>query len=182
VAIYLLHRHNVFCVIINHHVTRGLTHISISPRANRFQLWVFFHLLNINNYDIISLRFFWHVLIIDIFKIFLSWTKWTKLLCNLTGNVNFNRNLLCCMIFMCSLFLLKTSLGECSGVYGGLNGTISSPSHPSNYPNGAYCVYVITVPFGSACIEFQVFSTEDCCDRVNIYDDFTTGNLIGRCV
>ena len=62
---------------------------------------------------------------------------------------------------------------SCGGDYSGLNGTISSPNYPSNYTNNVGCGYTITVPSGVACLEFENFATESCCDYVTIIEGVT---------
>jgi len=69
---------------------------------------------------------------------------------------------------------------ECGGIFSGVNGTISSPNYPSPYPTYTYCKYQITVPYGSACIEFLAFGMNTCCDSVSIYEGDTITNRIGR--
>ena len=68
----------------------------------------------------------------------------------------------------------------CGGVYSNVNGTISSPNYPSDYPNYMYCVYTITVPYDTVCIEFTDFNTEASVDYVTVYEGVTLAKRIGR--
>ena len=70
-------------------------------------------------------------------------------------------------------------LASCGGIYSGMNGTISSPNYPLNYQRYEFCVYMITVTHGSACIEFTDFYTYPD-DKVNIYEGVTRAKRIGR--
>jgi cubilin len=50
-------------------------------------------------------------------------------------------------------------------------GKLETPDFPANYPNGALCKYVITVPMGKrVSVIFNIFDTEQCCDFVRIYE------------
>ncbi|KJH52321.1 CUB domain protein [Dictyocaulus viviparus] len=50
-------------------------------------------------------------------------------------------------------------------------GFVTSPDWPSPYPNDMTCHYLMTAPEGSkVMVMFAAFSTEACCDKVEIYD------------
>ncbi|RCN43937.1 CUB domain protein [Ancylostoma caninum] len=50
-------------------------------------------------------------------------------------------------------------------------GFVTSPDWPSPYPNDVTCNYLMTMPKGSrVMLTFVAFSTEACCDKVEIYD------------
>ncbi|CAJ0591062.1 unnamed protein product [Cylicocyclus nassatus] len=50
-------------------------------------------------------------------------------------------------------------------------GFVTSPNWPGNYPNDVTCNYVMTMKQGSrVMLTFTDFATEDCCDKVEIYD------------
>jgi hypothetical protein len=50
-------------------------------------------------------------------------------------------------------------------------GKLETPDFPANYPNGALCKYLITVPMGKrVSVIFNIFDTEQCCDFVRIYE------------
>ncbi|XGW01288.1 hypothetical protein V3C99_013889 [Haemonchus contortus] len=58
-----------------------------------------------------------------------------------------------------------------SGLFTSGLGFVTSPSWPSNYPNDITCNYLMTMPKGSrVMLTFVAFSTEACCDKVEIYD------------
>jgi len=67
----------------------------------------------------------------------------------------------------------------------GPSGTISSKNFPSNYDNDLNCQWRITSPnpLGNVTIDFDNFSTDQCCDIVYIYDgDSDKAPLIGTFV
>ncbi|WAR13350.1 FBP1-like protein [Mya arenaria] len=74
------------------------------------------------------------------------------------------------------------SFGSCGGYFNGTSGRISSPGYPSNYQDSANCLYYITVPVEHrACLTFDVFETESCCDYVDVYNGpSTTYTSLGR--
>ena len=65
----------------------------------------------------------------------------------------------------------------CGGVYNDLVGSLQSPGHPSPYPHGAECTYIIAVD-PAYIISFQFISfamqepnaTNFCMDYVEIFD------------
>ncbi|KAK6056894.1 CUB domain protein [Cooperia oncophora] len=58
-----------------------------------------------------------------------------------------------------------------SGLFTSGLGFVTSPNWPSNYPNDITCNYLMTMPKGSRLVlTFVAFSTEACCDKVEIYD------------
>jgi len=75
-------------------------------------------------------------------------------------------------------FMNRSAL--CGGVYSGVNGTISSPNFPSDYPSYTYCLYTITVPYETVCIEFTNFNIEYPFAYVTIYEGVTLEKRIGR--
>ena len=49
------------------------------------------------------------------------------------------------------------------------NQSLSSPNFPENYPNNTNCTWTITAPPGQfVFINFEIFSTEECCDDLNV--------------
>jgi len=56
------------------------------------------------------------------------------------------------------------------------SGSLTSANFPSNYDNGADCQWLLVSSDVSQLVQldFEVFSTEECCDIVNIYDGTTT--------
>ncbi|CAI4222852.1 unnamed protein product [Auanema sp. JU1783] len=49
-------------------------------------------------------------------------------------------------------------------------GFLTSPNWPGNYPNNVSCSYKLTSTKNKVMITFVSFDTEDCCDKVYIYD------------
>ena len=45
--------------------------------------------------------------------------------------------------------LMTFRIGECGGNFTTLNGLLTSPSYPNNYPNNAECIYTISTPEGT---------------------------------
>ncbi|XP_006816955.1 dorsal-ventral patterning tolloid-like protein 1 [Saccoglossus kowalevskii] len=71
----------------------------------------------------------------------------------------------------------QTTSQDCGGTFHSDTGIINSPNYPNNYPNNQYCYYYITVRDGmSVQLTFSEFDTEECCDRVIIYDGLTTSS------
>ncbi|XP_077347020.1 cubilin isoform X1 [Lithobates pipiens] len=75
----------------------------------------------------------------------------------------------------------------CGGTLTTLEGTISSPSHPAEYPHGVRCIWLISVPPGNLIqLTFTTFNLEQtfAChgDYLEIYDNAmnATGNKIGK--
>ncbi|XP_037091349.1 CUB domain-containing protein 2-like [Pollicipes pollicipes] len=81
---------------------------------------------------------------------------------------------------------------ECGGILVDQQGTINSPTHPEQYPNGITCSWVIHRPPGEIVrLTWLSFSLEaatrtgSCYDSVSVYDNSTAaagtnGGLIGR--
>ena len=78
------------------------------------------------------------------------------------------------------IFSFMNRVALCGGVYSGVNGTISSPNYPSDYPNYMYCVYTITVPYDTVCIEFIDFNISYVWAYVTVYEGVTLAKRIGR--
>jgi cubilin len=89
--------------------------------------------------------------------------------------------------FAASWTTLPPTDGNCSGsvTLTANSGTFSDGSGASNYPNNANCSWLIQPANGGRVqLSFSAFSTESCCDRVQVYDGTTTsatriGNFSG---
>ncbi|KAK5965653.1 hypothetical protein GCK32_017031 [Trichostrongylus colubriformis] len=57
-----------------------------------------------------------------------------------------------------------------SGLFTSELGFVTSPNWPSNYPDEITCNYLMAMPQGRLMLTFVAFSTEACCDKVEIYD------------
>ncbi|KAK2147338.1 hypothetical protein LSH36_558g01028 [Paralvinella palmiformis] len=73
----------------------------------------------------------------------------------------------------------------CGGTLTSPSGSLSTPSHPSVYPNGVNCTWYISVQEGySVSLVFQSFNIEshrNCAyDSVSVYNNFSSNSLIGR--
>jgi len=77
-------------------------------------------------------------------------------------------------------FSFMNRVALCGGVYSGVNGTISSPNYPSAYLDYMYCVYTITVPYATVCIEFSHFNILYPWAYVTVYEGVTLAKRIGR--
>jgi len=68
----------------------------------------------------------------------------------------------------------ETKTSGC-GTYGGCRGVIRSQGYPENYPNKASCRYIIQGKANSIInIRSTTFNTEECCDKLTVYDGTTT--------
>jgi len=65
--------------------------------------------------------------------------------------------------------MLSNVSGVCGGSFSASTGKFSTPNFPDVYPQNAYCVYKITVPYGKACIHFRNYSV-DPLDDVSVID------------
>ncbi|EYC13049.1 hypothetical protein Y032_0045g1238 [Ancylostoma ceylanicum] len=72
------------------------------------------------------------------------------------------------------MVLANTQYSEPSTCQSGLRlsgmGFVTSPEWPSPYPNDVTCNYLMAMPRGRVMLTFVAFSTEACCDKVEIYD------------
>ncbi|XP_070575221.1 scavenger receptor cysteine-rich domain-containing protein DMBT1-like [Ptychodera flava] len=69
------------------------------------------------------------------------------------------------------------TLGDCGGSFTQDSGFFASPLYPFDYPSDQECYYYITVSEGSVVtLEFTIFETERCCDRVEIFDGNTASS------
>ncbi|XP_066263228.1 exoskeleton protein RP43-like [Branchiostoma lanceolatum] len=75
-----------------------------------------------------------------------------------------------------------TSASGCGGTLTALEGTVTSPNHPSDYRNNENCEWIITAPEGSTVrLTFDSFNLENGYDFLTIYDGASdTAIQLGR--
>ncbi|XP_066263243.1 deleted in malignant brain tumors 1 protein-like [Branchiostoma lanceolatum] len=75
-----------------------------------------------------------------------------------------------------------TSASGCGGTLTALEGTVTSPNHPSDYGNNENCEWTIAAPEGSTVrLTFDSFNLEDSYDFLTIYDgDSDSALQLGR--
>ncbi|XP_020915055.1 deleted in malignant brain tumors 1 protein, partial [Exaiptasia diaphana] len=82
------------------------------------------------------------------------------------------------VIFMLAALYVNIPGVWCQGVTTSTNcpgtsqspGRITSPNYPSNYLNGQSCYWLLTANAGAVHLSFEHFYTEQCCDKVRVYD------------
>ncbi len=71
------------------------------------------------------------------------------------------------------------NLVPCGGNLVERNSTITSPNYPMNYPDNVTCLWKINAPLNHRiAIKINDFSSEICCDRLEIFRGNTTRNSI----
>ncbi|XP_052276800.1 deleted in malignant brain tumors 1 protein-like [Dreissena polymorpha] len=97
---------------------------------------------------------------------------WTNTTCNSAVGVGCRNN-----YNTTAMPSVSSHHNQCGGYFFGNNGLIASPNYPNNYENRENCTYYINVPGGySVCLQFNTFTTQECCDHLDIYDGPSTRN------